>query len=69
MRANSRLYQSYLLRMWRESLDGEWRASLQSVATSECRNFPDLEALFAYLRAETEQKANPSRGAVLLDKS
>jgi len=69
MRANRRLYQSYLLRMWRESVNGEWRASLQNVATSECQNFADLEALFAYLRDEAEQKVNPRRGAVLLDKS
>ena len=66
MRANSRLYQSYLLRMGRESLDG---ASLQNLATSEFQNFSNLEALFAFLINETEQKANPRRGAVLLDKS
>jgi hypothetical protein len=55
--------------MWRESVNGEWRASLQNVATSECQNFADLEALLAYLRDEAEQKANPRRAAMLLDNS
>jgi hypothetical protein len=49
MRARNPVYQSYLLRMWRESKDGEWHASLQDVATSECRNFRDLASLFAFL--------------------
>jgi hypothetical protein len=35
--------------MWRESEDGEWHASLQDVATSECRHFADLASLFAFL--------------------
>ena len=49
MKAYNPVYQSYLLRMWRESVDGEWHASLQDVATSECRNFPNLASLFAFL--------------------
>jgi len=49
MRANNPVYQSYLLRMWRESEDGEWHASLQDVATSECRHFADLASLFTFL--------------------
>jgi hypothetical protein len=49
MRAHNPVYQSYLLRMWRESADGEWHASLQDVATSECKNFPNLASLFVYL--------------------
>ena len=52
MRADNPVYQSYLLRMWRESVDGEWHASLQDVATSECENFSNLAALFAFLSGQ-----------------
>lgn len=54
MRAHNAVYRSYLLRMWRESKDGEWHASLQDVATSECKNFANLNALFAFLSAQGE---------------
>jgi len=52
METNNPVYQSYLLRMWRESGDGEWHASLQEVATSECKNFPNLAALFTFLSGQ-----------------
>jgi hypothetical protein len=45
-------YQSYLLRLWRTSGDGEpvWRASLDRAGTGERWNFASLEQLFAFLR-------------------
>jgi hypothetical protein len=48
-------YQSYLLRLWRES-DGErgWRASLESARTGERRGFADLNALFDFLQRQTD---------------
>jgi hypothetical protein len=49
MRANSEVYQSYLLRLWRDKRDGEWRASLSDVGTGELRHFPSIISLFAYL--------------------
>ena len=52
MRAENPVYQSYLLRMWRENKDGEWHASLQDVATSECENFSNLTALFTFLSGQ-----------------
>lgn len=47
-------YVAYLLRMWRENLDGEhsWRAVLQNAQTREEQFFADVEALVDYLRAE-----------------
>ena len=54
-----RLYLSYLLRLWSNAGGGErgsWRASLESPVTQEQRHFPDLESLFAFLRAMTEQE-------------
>jgi hypothetical protein len=54
--ATRRLYQSYLLRIWKDNLDGDWRASLQNVATDECQNFATLNDLYEYL--ERQSKAN-----------
>jgi hypothetical protein len=55
MKAGSRLYHSYLLRLWQEQPDGEWRSSLQDTKTQECVAFATLSELFAYLIQETEQ--------------
>jgi len=54
-------YLSYLLRLRR--VEGErtqvWRASLQRPGTLETRDFADLEALLAFLRAEMEEGVAP----------
>ena len=54
-------YLSYLLRLRR--VQGErtqiWRASLQCPGTLEARDFADLGALLAFLRAEMEEGAAP----------
>jgi hypothetical protein len=42
-------YHSYLLRLWRDSADQPWRASLQCTATEERVAFTDLRALFSFL--------------------
>jgi hypothetical protein len=49
-------YQSYLLRLWRTSSQGNavWRASLESAQTGERRGFADLESLFAFLEEQTD---------------
>jgi hypothetical protein len=47
-------YLSYLLRVWRESEQGAWRASLESVTTGERHGFPNLLSLFAFLQAECQ---------------
>jgi hypothetical protein len=49
MSADEGLYQSYILRMWRESAEGEWRASLQDIPSCEMHHFPSLKALLQYL--------------------
>ena len=50
--------QSYLLRMWRESLTGEWRASVRDVVTSESHYFTNLSSLFEFLmsRGDTNSR-------------
>lgn len=47
-------YRSYLLRIWRDSAHGPWRASLETPDRSETLAFPDLETLFAYVRTQTD---------------
>jgi hypothetical protein len=55
MRTNLWQYQSYLLRLWRESTNGEWRASLQNVSTGQCRYFASLPQLCSFLEETTRQ--------------
>ncbi len=48
------LTQRYLLRLWMVGGDGPaWRASLEDPRTAERHGFGSLDALFAFLRAET----------------
>ncbi len=47
-------YCSYLLRMWQVEQSGEWRFSVHNVATGEQHGFSDLESLFTFLQAQTE---------------
>jgi hypothetical protein len=49
-------YQAYLLRLWRESPQAPWRASLQSVNSGERCGFPDLQSMFAYLQTQTGEE-------------
>jgi len=48
-------YNSYLLRVWQTSSEGNvaWRASLESPHTGERIGFADLDKLFAFLRQQT----------------
>ncbi len=50
------LYQSYLLRLWRDSPQSPWRASLQSSATEELQHFLTAEDLWAFLKAQMSAK-------------
>jgi hypothetical protein len=43
------LYQSYLLRVWRESASGPWRATLEQVSTGKTYSFARLESLVTFL--------------------
>jgi len=64
MKAYRRLYHSYLLRVWKENNDLEWRGSLQNVATGECHNFGNLSSLFSFLQSQAEDLlAHPERAA------
>ena len=55
MKAHRKLYQSYLLRIWREGYDLDWRASLQDIGTGEAQNFANLSGLLEFLQCQAEQ--------------
>ncbi len=46
-------YTAYLVRMWQENPHTPWRASAQCASTGEKFYFATLEALFAFLQAQT----------------
>ena len=47
------LYKAYLIRLWCEESVAVWRASAQFVDGGEVVRFASLEALFAFLQAQT----------------
>ena len=52
-------YLSYLLRLWRVGKQkAVWRASLESPHTGERIGFASLDALFAFLRQQTDDEAS-----------
>jgi hypothetical protein len=48
------MYQSYLLRLWKDNEEGDWRAVLLSIPTQERRHFSSLRALFDFLDTQAE---------------
>lgn len=51
-----RNYQSYLLRLWRDNPRAPWQASLQSTATEQVHHFPDVEQMWAFLKAQLSEE-------------
>lgn len=54
MYLEKQLYRSYILRMWRDSAAGDWRASVQNIADCETHHFASLEQLFIFLCEEVD---------------
>lgn len=51
------LYQAYLLRLWRESEDQPWRATIRQVEEEYSGlNFSDPERAFAFLRKQLDEE-------------
>lgn len=46
-------YTAYLVRLWQENPHTPWRASAQCASTGEKFYFATLDALFAFLQAQT----------------
>ena len=49
MKDQNNNYLSYLLRIWKECGDGEWRYTLQDVFSGECFHFSNLYELYEKL--------------------
>lgn len=50
-------YHSFMLRLWRglTAGDAKWRASLEDPETGERHGFGDLQELFGFLEARTDE--------------
>lgn len=48
------VYRSYLLRLWHGGAQAPWRASIQEVTTGEVTHFASIQALLAFIAAETD---------------
>ena len=59
MTAHPKLYHSYLLRIWNEGYDLDWRASLQDIANGETRHFASMTSLLEFLQRQTEAGLMP----------
>lgn len=62
---NHLAYQAYLVRLWPTQRGGvaDYRVTVQCVATSERRHFPDLGSLLAFWRTLRVSPALPGAGA------
>jgi hypothetical protein len=55
-----REYMAYLLRMWREDRDAEWRALLENPNNGERAGFATLDDLVAFLEGKTGELIRPN---------
>jgi hypothetical protein len=55
----SEQYLSHLLRLWRTGVAGEWQGSLEAPVSGERLGFPNLDALFDYLRTQAPAGITP----------
>lgn len=57
-------YQAYLLRLWQETPDARWRASLQDAASGESTVFGSVPELVAFLQS-TNARADSATDATV----
>ncbi|MCA9990342.1 MAG: hypothetical protein H6666_16240 [Ardenticatenaceae bacterium] len=55
-----RSYIAYLVRLWRESDTGGWRATLANPHNSEQHNFANLASLMTFLEQQTGETIVPA---------
>jgi len=60
--ATHKSYMACLVRLWRDSPDRTWHASVQAVQSEEVLGFASLETLFEYLKAQTDERDVNSEG-------
>jgi hypothetical protein len=56
-----REYKAYLLRLWRESRSGSWRALLENPNAGERIAFANLTELVEFLESKTGEAIVPNR--------
>jgi hypothetical protein len=49
------IYAAYLVRLWRDSQESPWRASVQSVSDGRITHFNSLPALFEFLELRSTE--------------
>jgi hypothetical protein len=64
MNPNPPVYRSYLLRLWKENMQDDWRVLLQEVTTGECRHFSSLADLYEYLRTQADHPTGSDRTSI-----
>ena len=52
----STVYQSFLLRLWREHANQSWHVALLNIQSGEAKRFADLEQLITFLDAIENQR-------------
>ncbi len=57
----SKVYHSFLVRLWQEHPNASWRASAQSVQSGKLIHFATLDALTEFLYAQTRGEANDKK--------
>lgn len=55
MKTQNGNYLSYLLRIWKDNSDEEWRATLQDVFSGDSLHFATLPELYANLKEKTSK--------------
>jgi hypothetical protein len=60
---------SYLVRLWQTKVGHEiiWRASIEDSQTGERQGFTSLDALFGFLRQQTDTVMEPDGGQHRVD--
>lgn len=58
--ADDQLYQSYLLRLWRNRTDAPWRATLEGSEDNSQHHFATLEELVRFLKTNGQQPSTHS---------
>jgi hypothetical protein len=56
-------YHAFLVRLWRDSSQAPWRASLQDAVTGQRQAFSGIEGLIGFLLNQVDQPDTPVDGA------
>lgn len=56
-------YRAYLVRIWRDSEQAPWRATVTFVQTGEVRKFADPQMVWAFIQIQLEASDTAGNGA------